>query len=154
MRPLYAGPRGPARAVHRVRRSQGGRPKLGLRLVASGWLAILKLRFKVARRRVLAAAALLCLPRRCCSPVPAITLRDDEAGTALTAQDTAAGDTSAVIGRNIFAYNGGAELEGLRLRHARQAYLTAPFLAASGGTALAARRRYARRAGRRAPMLA
>ncbi|MEQ1918874.1 MAG: hypothetical protein ABL955_06710 [Elusimicrobiota bacterium] len=70
-------------------------------------------------------------------------LWDDEAGTALTAQGVlATGDTSAVLGHNVFAYNGGAELEGLRLRYMPplQAYLAAPFLAAFGrDSALAAR---------------
>lgn len=70
-------------------------------------------------------------------------LWDDEAGTALTARGIlAAGDTSAVLGPNVFAYNGGAELEGLRLRYMPplQSYLAAPFLAAIGlDSALAAR---------------
>lgn len=70
------------------------------------------------------------------------SLWDDEAGTALTARGILlAGDTSAQLGRNLFAVNGGAELEGLRLRYMPplQAYLAAPFLAVAPTSALAAR---------------
>ncbi len=70
-------------------------------------------------------------------------LWDDEAGTALTALGVLeTGDTSALVGRNLFAYADGAELEGLRLRYMPplQAYLAAPFLTAFGrDSALAAR---------------
>lgn len=70
-------------------------------------------------------------------------LWDDEAGTALTALGLLeTGDTSAVVGRNLFAYGGGAELEGLKLRYMPplQAVLAAPSLALLGrDSALAAR---------------
>ncbi|UPT74396.1 MAG: hypothetical protein M0D55_01210 [Elusimicrobiota bacterium] len=70
------------------------------------------------------------------------SLWDDEAGTALTARGILlAGDTSAELGRNLFAVNGGAELEGLRLRYMPplQGYLAAPLLALAPRSALAAR---------------
>lgn len=70
-------------------------------------------------------------------------LWDDEAGTALTALGILeTGDTSARVGRNLFAYNSGAELSGLKLRFMPplQACLAAPSLALLGrDSALAAR---------------
>lgn len=92
---------------------------------------------RVFAAAVLAASAVLLFAR-----LGHYSLWDDEAGTALTARGILlAGDTTAELGRNLFAVNGGAELEGLRLRYMPplQALLAAPFLAAAPASAFAAR---------------
>jgi hypothetical protein len=69
-------------------------------------------------------------------------LWDDEANTALFAQGICAtGDTTAVIGHNLVAYEGGWELKNLRERYIPPlpAYLTAAFIWLLGPTAFAAR---------------
>jgi hypothetical protein len=69
-------------------------------------------------------------------------LWDDEAITALTAQAVLkTGDTSAVIGHNIVAFRNGLLLRNMKDRATPplQFYLDAPFLAAFGHTAFAAR---------------
>jgi hypothetical protein len=69
-------------------------------------------------------------------------LWDDEANTALFAEGICAtGDTSAVIGHNLIAYEGGWELKNLRERYIPPlpAYLAAGSIAFFGETSLAAR---------------
>ncbi len=93
---------------------------------------------RAAAAALLALSAVLLLAR-----LGHYALWDDEAGTALTALGVLeTGDTSALVGRNLFAYGGGAELEGTRLRYMPplQAWLAAPSLALLGrDSALAAR---------------
>lgn len=69
-------------------------------------------------------------------------LWDDEANTALFAKSVwRTGDATAVVGHNIVAHTGGAELRGLRNRSIPPLgyYLAAPFVGLLGDTALAAR---------------
>jgi hypothetical protein len=69
-------------------------------------------------------------------------LWDDEANTALFAEGICAtGDTTAIIGHNLVAYEGGWELKNLRERYIPPlpAYLAAASMAIFGKTALAAR---------------
>jgi len=86
---------------------------------------------------VLAAAACLLFFR-----LGGYVLWDDEAAQALLAEQVwHTGDTSAVIGRNIVAYNQGAELRGLhdRANPPLPAYVLAPFLGLGGSNAFWAR---------------
>ena len=70
------------------------------------------------------------------------SLWGDEAGTALSAIGVwRTGDTTAVIGHNIFAYRNGYELRNLHLRYVPPlpAYLAAPFVGLMGNGSLPAR---------------
>jgi hypothetical protein len=69
-------------------------------------------------------------------------LWDDEANTALIGEGVwRTGDTSAVVGQNLVAYQGGAELTHLKERYLPplQYYVAAPFVGIWPGNALAAR---------------
>src|SRR5437762_9349402 len=69
-------------------------------------------------------------------------LWDDEANTALIGKGVwATGDTTAVVGHNIVAYRGGADLENLRTRFIPplQFYMAAPFTGPTAPNAFIAR---------------
>jgi hypothetical protein len=73
-------------------------------------------------------------------------LWDDEATTAMVAKRVwQTGDTSAVVGRNLIAFRGGAELHNLKIRYLPplQYYVAAPFVGILGDNATAARTPFA-----------
>jgi hypothetical protein len=93
-------------------------------------------------QRVISLATLLLAALALFTHLGHYALWDDEANTALIGEGVwRTGDTSAVLGRNIVAYRGGAELSNLKARYLPplQYYVVAPFVGLWPRSALAAR---------------
>lgn len=94
------------------------------------------------RMAMIAAVAVLCAGGLLFSRLGTSALWDDEATTALFAQSVwQNGDTDAVVGHNLIAYQSGAELRDLKNRVIPPLafYLAAPFVGMAPGSAWAAR---------------